>query len=432
MRNEKGSEKECKIERPRNGCQCIGQEQQVLPARPITTPTTAPISCQRPRRQLAATATNDAALETKFWLETGRELAVALDQRPRQSTVQSTALWLSCHGPHQSGVTFALALDQHLTSTYPAPDQQLPSTRPSLDHHSSTTRPPLEHHSTTTRALLDHHSTTTRPPLDHHSTTARPPLAPLLLLHLDLPTPYAFATVLATIDHYFASNACMSAPAYWLIIVHDVVQALRPRKKQSGRRNRRLRGLEAGATRAYAGLEERLVPAQGWTAEPWTAMNNSALDDWESWPMMAGKHEAIRDCHWGKPAPFPPKLAGDLGTDEAEAGHSRIMETAQPGGAHAHTIFPEVPGIEVGLPQSVPRGVVESETFVRTQDNLHPPQDTKALCIRVPERACVKSQSAQGRDFVFRKSTITEQGSARVLCTAAAAKTLTADRMPLT
>lgn len=86
------------------------------------------------------------------------------------------------------------------------------------------------------------------------------------------------------------------------------------------------------------------MPAQGWTAEPWTAMNNSALDDWEPWPMMAGKHEAIRDCHWGKPAPFPPKLAGDLGTDEAEAGHSRIMETAQPGGAHAHTIFPEVPG----------------------------------------------------------------------------------------
>lgn len=40
----------------------------MLPARPITTPTTAPISCQRPRRQLAATATNDAALETKFWL----------------------------------------------------------------------------------------------------------------------------------------------------------------------------------------------------------------------------------------------------------------------------------------------------------------------------------------------------------------------------
>lgn len=70
--------------------------------------------------------------------------------------------------------------------------------------------------------------------------------------------------------------------------------------------------------------------------------------------------------------------------------------------------------------------------FVRTQDNLHTPQDTKALCIRVPERTCVKSQSTQGRDFVFRKSTIAEQGSARVLCRAAAAKTLMADRMPLT
>lgn len=44
----------------------------MLPARPITTPTahnTARISCQRPRRQLAATAANDAALETKCWLD---------------------------------------------------------------------------------------------------------------------------------------------------------------------------------------------------------------------------------------------------------------------------------------------------------------------------------------------------------------------------